>query len=245
MRYGLYLSLITTIMCSIKAPSAIADAGEFSGYEIRVIRPKFMTKRGRLELGGQGIMIMNQSFIYTFLASGILDYHLSEMFAIELAGAFGESVEKEDKKILESDFKIQTSILRTQYMFNGGLIWTPIYGKTQLPSGELVYFDSFLSFQAGMTGIRYTYEQCITPPAGVDAAASAPPKPSPKTYSYPTFSLGFGQKYFLDESTALRWDVRDYFLSYQQAHGNCDPTVPAPSGIHQNVTIQFGMSTFL
>lgn len=245
MSYRISFCLLLALSLLGGGETAFADAGEFSGYEIRVIRPKFMTKRGRLELGGQGIMVMNQSFIYTFLVSGILDYHFTETFALELAGAYGESVEKEDKKILESDFSIKTSILRTQYMFNGGLIWTPIYGKTQLPSGDLVYFDSFLSFQAGMTGIHYTYEQCITPPSTADAAIESPPKPSPRTVSYPTFSLGFGQKYFLDESTALRWDVRDYFLSYKQSDGNCDPSVPAPSGLHQNVTIQFGMSTFL
>src|SRR6185503_674806 len=116
-------------------PEARADVGRFDGYEIRVIRPRFMSKRGRLELGGEGTLIMNQSFIYTFMATGLLDYHFSEMFAAEFTGSYGASVDKEDKRILQDTFSINTQILRTEYMGTGGLVWTPIYGKTQLSSG--------------------------------------------------------------------------------------------------------------
>ena len=240
--------LLRFIAAVFAATPAVADVGDFSGYEIRVIRPKFMSKSGRIELGGEGLLIMNQSFIYTFMASGILDYHFSEMFALELAGAYGFSIDKEDKRILEGgEFNIKTSILRTQYIFNTGLIWTPIYGKTQLPSGDMVYFDSFLSFQGGMTGIEYTYEQCIVaPPESAGAQEESPTsKPSPKTVGYPTFSVGFGQKYFLSQSLGVRWDVRNYAFQYAKADGSCDPEAGEQgSALHNNVTVQFGASTF-
>lgn len=222
------------------APGAFAE-GRFDGYEIRVIRPKYMTKRGRAELGGEGLLIMNQSFIYTFMMSGILDYHLSEMFAIEAGGAYGFSVDKEDKRILDDEFDIKTQILRTQYIFNGGLLWTPIYGKTQLTSGRVVYFDSFLTFQAGMTGINYTYEQCITPPAD---KPDLPQKPAAQTKGYPTGIIGFGQKYFLSQSSGLRWDVRDYIFSYEKGDGTCTPEVAIGTEAHNNITLQLGASTF-
>jgi outer membrane beta-barrel protein len=240
-------STLAGVVVSLAASPAVAEIGDFGGYEIRVIRPKYMTKRGRVELGGQGLLIMNQSFIYTFMATGILDYHFSEMFAMEIAGAYGFSIDKEDKRILEDEFDIKTSILRTQYIFNGGLVWTPIYGKTQLPSGDLVYFDSFATFQAGMTGIEYTYEQCVVPPSDSAGAAAGDTteKPPAKTVGYPTFLVGFGQKYFISQNTGLRWDVRDYFFQYQKADGSCDPAGgEAGSGLHQNVTLQLGASTF-
>lgn len=240
-------STLAGVVVSLAAPPAVAEIGDFGGYEIRVIRPKYMTKRGRVELGGQGLLIMNQSFIYTFMATGILDYHFSEMFAMEIAGAYGFSIDKEDKRILEDEFDIKTSILRTQYIFNGGLVWTPIYGKTQLPSGDLVYFDSFATLQAGMTGIEYTYEQCVVPPDDSVGASNGDTteKPPPKTAGYPTFILGFGQKYFISQNTGLRWDVRDYFFQYNKADGSCDPEAgEAGSGVHQNVTLQLGASTF-
>lgn len=244
-RILLRLALLTGALLPgavLGAGTAKAEIGRFDGYEIRVIRPKFMTKRGRIELGGQGTLIMNQSFIYTFMASGILDYHFSEMFAVELGLSYGFSIDKEDKRILEDEYDIKTQILRTQYIANGGIVWTPIYGKTQLPSGDVVYFDSFLTAQVGTTGIQYTYEQCITPPD--DKASDAPAKPSPTTKGYPTFMLGFGQKYFVNESVGLRWDVRDYFFQYAKADGSCTPDVDQGNEFHQNVTLQLGASTF-
>ena len=220
------------------AGTSYGDIGDFDGYEIRVIRPKFMTKRGRTEIAGQATLIMNQSFIYTLMASGILNYHFSESLAIELGGSYGVSVDKQDKQILEDEFEINTQILRTQYIFNGGLLWTPIYGKTQLPAGDVVYFDSFLSFQAGMTGVNYTYEQCE------DVPAEGLVKPAPQVKSYPTFLIGFGQKYFLSKTFGLRWDVRDYLFSYEKGHGTCTPEVTVGSGLQQNITLQWGASKF-
>lgn len=218
-----------------------SEVGSFDGYEIRVIRPKFMTKRNRTELAGQGTLIMNQSFIYTLMASGILNYHFSESLAIELGGAYGFSIDKEDKRILEDEFEINTQILRTQYIFNGGLVWTPIYGKTQLPAGDVVYFDSFLTLQAGMTGINYTYEQCIPPP---DDRPDLPQKPAAQTKSYPTGILGFGQKYFVSQDFGLRWDVRGYFFSYEKGDGTCTPEEPIGASPHTNITLQWGASKF-
>ncbi len=221
---------------------ARAEFGSFDGYEIRVIRPRFMAKRSRIELGGEGTLIMNQSFIYTLMATGLLDYHFSEMFALEFGASYGFSIDKEDKRILEDEFQINTQILRTQYIFGGGLLWTPIYGKTQLPSGDVVYFDSFGTVQAGLTGINYTYEQCVSPPA--DKADILPAKPAAQTKSYPTLAIGVGQKYFLSQDFGLRWEVRDYIFSYEKGDGSCTPDISQGSDIHNNITLQMGASTF-
>lgn len=248
MKRGFQLAKWATALAVVLAflfegTQATAELGRFDGYEIRTIRPRYMAKRGRLELGGQGMLIMNQSFIYTLMASGILDYHFSEMFALELGASYGFSIDKEDKRILEQEFDINTQILRTQYIFNGGLLWTPIYGKTQLPSGQVIYFDSFLTAQAGMTGIEYTYEQCSVPD-DPEAAKKADPKPAAQTKSYPTVVLGFGQKYFVSKDFGLRWDVRDYAFSYEKGDGTCTPDVPLGSELHNNITLQLGASTF-
>lgn len=229
------------------AAPARADIGRFDGYEIRVIRPRFMAKRGRIELGGEGTLIMNQSFIYTFMATGLLDYHFSEMLGLEFTGSYGTSIDKEDKRVLQDTFQINTQILRTTYMAGGGLIWTPIYGKTQLSSGSVVYFDSFLTAQAGMTGIYYNYEQCVTPTSPTGAAPdpnAATDKPAPNTKAYPTLNVGFGQKYYVTQDWGFRWDVRDYVFQYQKADGSCTPDVSQGSDIHNNITLQLGASTF-
>lgn len=214
---------------------AMAEAGDFSAYEIRVIRPRYMTKRNRLELGGQTGLIMNQSFIYTVLMTGLLDFHFSEMFAIEVGLAKGVSFDKEDKRILSDEFEITTALLPTDYALSGGLLWTPMYGKTQLPSGYVVYFDNFISVQGGMTGIAYDYKKCKD--------KNNPNPPTPTTKSYPTVNLGFGQKFFVSQNLSLRWDARSNVFFYDKADGECFP-VASSSSFQNNLSVQIGASTF-
>jgi outer membrane beta-barrel protein len=240
--YMLVVSLALSGLCFFGENRAVAADGEFEGYDIRVIRPKFMSKRGRFELGGQLTTVMNQVFIYTYLATGIIDYHFTETLALEVAGAYGFSIDKEDKRILEDEFQIQTQILRTEYLLNGALLWTPVYGKYQLSSGEVIYFDTFLTVGGGLTGIRYLYEQC-----GADNVAqgqAAPEKPAPATFSYPGLTFGIGQKFFMSRSWALRWDARDQLFFYNEGDGSCTPEAGGETKPHQNITLQLGASTF-
>lgn len=227
-----------------------SDSGSFSGYEIRVIYPKYVQKRDRMELSGQMTVVMNQTFIYTLMLSGLLDYHFSEMFALELNASFGFSIDKEDKRVLDDEFEIKTQILKTKYIVGLGILWTPIYGKSQMPSGKLIYFDSYIYLGLGMTGIAYDFEQCQIPD-DPDLAADVAEPPAPVTKNYPTGVIGLGQKYFVNRETAIRWDVRDHLFSYDAANdGTCLP--PPSSGIeardpanklHQNVTFSIGAST--
>lgn len=230
----LLLFLLLLLPCHVYAE----QAEQFDKYEIRVIRPKFFTKTGRLETGAQMSVVMNQSFIYTYLATGILDYHFSEMFAAEAAVAYGFSVDKDDKQTLSKDFKINTQILRTQYFLEGGLLYTPVYGKYQLSSGKVIYLDTFFSAGAGMTGIAYQYGHC--------EASSGESIPADHTQSYPTFFMGGGQRIFVDKKTSLRWDVRAHIFSYDKRDGSCSPTrEDSESKPQTNITMQLGAGYFL
>ncbi len=246
-----YRVLALVSLMQMVLPSAVfsSDSGQpqemFEKYEIRVIRPKFFTKTGRLETGAQLSVVMNQSFIYTYLATGLLDYHFSETLAIEGALAYGFSIDKDDKRTLDSNFKIKTQILRTQYFMEGGLLYTPIYGKYQLGSGRLIYIDMFLAAGAGMTGVNYLYDQCPKPSEAPQGTEVVEP-PSPSVKSYPTFYLGAGQRIFMDKKLSLRWDVRGHFFSYSKADGACDPeTAGKDSALHTNITMQLGAGYFL
>ena len=244
-KYGVANFGVAVLIVLAIAPLAQAELGSFDAYEIRVIRPKYMAKRTRIELTGQGSIVMNQAFIYTFMATGLLNYHFNEMFALELGGSFGFSVDKEDKRILEEEFNIQTQILRTQYLASGGLLWTPAYGKTQLASGKVLYFDTFLSGGVALTGIDYTYDQCIQPEGEVESEVA--PKPAPRTVSYPGAYIGLGQKFFVSKDLSLRWDIRDSIFAYDTNDGSCTPDEPPEvqrTSSHQNVTLSIGATTF-
>jgi outer membrane beta-barrel protein len=227
-------------------PAALAAEEDlFEKYEIRVIRPRYFAKRKRIELGTQLNIVMNQTFIYSYLMSGIVSYHFTEWLAFEINGAYGISVDKDDKKILAKDFDIKTQILRPKYLFTGSLIYTPIYGKYQTMSGGVIYFDTFLSAGAGMTGVEYLYDHC-TPldqiPADRRETAKAPP--AERTVGYPTLGVGIGQKFYVNKRDSIRWDVRNTMFNYAQVDGACDPDGVTGSSLHQNVTMQLGVSRF-
>jgi outer membrane beta-barrel protein len=227
------------------AAEAAGTPEQFEKYEIRVIRPKYFAKTSRLETGAQLSVVMNQSFIYTYLATGLLDYHFSEQWAGEGAFALGFSIDKDDKRSLKSNFKIQTQILRTQYFMEGGALYTPVYGKYQLDSGELIYLDMFFSAGVGMTGINYLYDHCPKP-SEVGQGNFVPNPPSPTTKSYPTFYTGLGQRVFMDKKLSLRWDVRAHIFGYNVGDAACDPETAAKATNSQtNITLQLGAGYFL
>lgn len=219
----------------------------FKNVEIRVIRPKFFNKMKRFELGAQFSGVMNETFIYTFLASGLATYHINEVLGIEGGVGYGVSIDKEDKRILFDEFKIKTKIFITEYLYWGSLLWTPVYGKWQLPGGRLVYFDTFLSAGFGQTGISWRYNDfCEAPDSDKIDDGTASPIPADATIAYPTLLLGLGQRYFLDKKTAIRWDIRGHTLFYSEADSACDPQdAPEGSGTHQNITLSMGYSKFL
>jgi outer membrane beta-barrel protein len=236
--------LMAAIAGAFFSDVSIAQEGQFDKYEIRVIRPKYFSKTGRIETGAQLSVVMNQSFIYTYLATGILTYHLNELFAIEGAGAYGFSIDKDDKKSLDSKFKIKTQLLRTQYFFEGGLLYTPVYGKYQLSTGRVIYLDTFFAIGGGMTGVNYLYDHC---PKAADQPnpATAIDPPPPVTKGYPTVFFGGGQRIFLDKKTAIRWDVRAHTFSANTADGACFPDGGGASKVVTNITMQLGAGYFL
>jgi outer membrane beta-barrel protein len=213
---------------------------KFEDYEIRVIRPKYFQKSGRFELGAQFNAVMNETFIYTFLATGLMTYHFNEILAIEGAASYGFSINKEDKRILFDEYRVRTQIFRTTYMLEAALQWTPIYGKWQLPSGRLVYFDTFLAGGGGLTGVEWKYSDfCSTPAAGTYDL------PADTLKSYPTFLIGGGQRFYVRRDVAVKWDIRSHWVMYDKLDAECNPEAASSSSdLHTNITMQLGASKF-
>jgi outer membrane beta-barrel protein len=241
-----WLAVATLIFSAIETPQAVAQETRFDNYEIRVIRPRYFSKRSKFELGVTGSVITNQTFIYTYLLSGALTYHFTDIFGLELSGTYGKSFPKEDMTTLRTDdFKIRTQILRTKYMMEGALLYTPIYGKYQLSTGRLIYFDTFLAAGAGSTGVEYLYDHCEATKKDESGRDVPTDVPAPTVMSYPTFVIGGGQRYFLNKRDGLRWDVKLHHFSYNEKDGGC-PIENLDSELQQdNVTFQFGVSRFL
>lgn len=239
------LALAIGALSAAVSPNPLEDGAfgqkRFEDYEIRVIRPRYFAKRKRLELGTQFTIVTNQTFIYTYMVSGLATFHLNEYLALEGSFSYGGSVNKDDQNVLANDFGIQTLIIRTQSMFDGALLWTPIYGKYQLSSGRLIYFDTFLLAGVGQNTVEYQFDHCDAPPGDTSYVP-----PENYTKSYPGFSVGGGQRYFLDKKKSIRWDIRYRLFSISNLDGECDPQgLEDSSRSIDNVTVQMGMSYFL
>lgn len=216
--YHLWISLLFCSLTCILGPIDLF-AEQFSDEEIRIIRPRYFEKKSRFELGLQLLTVINQSFVYTMMAAPYLGYHINEQWSIELGGAFGGEFDKESKLILEQDFgvKSQTSILRYFVGVTGQ--WTPMYGKYALSSGELIYFDSFLSLGVGASGVEHLYNHCS---AGRDSSGE-PILRSSTVYTYPFLGMGLGQRYFVSKNSSLRWDLSARFTYANEADSECLP----------------------
>lgn len=244
----LYSGILSALL--ILASSVPAYAVEkFEDVEIRVIRPRYFNKTNRLELGAELSAIMNETFIYTFMATGLAAYHFTESLALEASFSYGFHFDKSDKRILFDEFEIKTQIFRTQLNSAIALQWTPIYGKWQLASGNLVYFDTYLQGGFGSTGINWQYSDFCDEP-DFEQNPEAEPLPASKIASYPSFMLGAGQRYFVSKRQAYKLDFRFYRFLYNTLDAECSPIQVQEAGEfqegfpHDTITLQFGTSFF-
>ncbi len=215
---------------------------EFKEFEIRVIRPRYFDKRYRLEIGLGPAVITNQSFIYTYMMSGVLAFHFSDSWAIEGDYSYGLSIDKIEKKHLDGDFNIKTEVTRTRSLAEVGLLWTPIYGKFQAESGYLFYSDTYFSVGGGKTELLYKYDHCE---ATANSSPTARSPDTPAMYSYPSVYLGAGQRFFVSKNSSLKWDLRVNNIIRNASDGSCS-TDAAPSTENvTNVVVKMGYSYFL
>ncbi|NRA43732.1 MAG: outer membrane beta-barrel domain-containing protein [Oligoflexales bacterium] len=237
--FALVIITLSSVVAFESIDTSYANDERFTNFEIRVIRPRFFSKRKKFELGTEGVVITNQTFIYTYLASGILTYHFTEALGLEVSATFGTSINKEDKVILEKDFNIKTQIIRTKTIYSGSLLWTPIYGKYQLASGKLIYFDTYLIGGVGTTGVEYQFDHCDDNEGELQIR-------SDYIAQYPTFTVGVGQRFFLDRKSSFKWNLRNHSLQISSADGTCvdDPDIESIDSIHYNLTMQIGYSRF-
>ena len=211
------------------ATSGLSNSNE--EYQINVIRPKFFVKKSRTELGTDLAAVLNQTFTYTYLLSGAIVYHLTDSWGLGVTGAYGLTVDKEDRVVLRDTFSITVDIFTTEWITEASLFWTPVYGKYQLTSGRLVYFDTYISAGFGMMGISIQSKK----KSGV---VNDP-------YSCYSPVIGAGQRFYLNKKTSLRWQIRNHIIWYNGK--SCLPAEPGETeySLYHTIVTQVGISYFI
>lgn len=208
--------------------------------EIRVIRNKFFEKSMRLELSAGLGVIMNQSFLYTYLGGLNLGFHLTEQFALLGEAHFGQTFRKDDCEVLGTNFSIDPLVQEVQSYFGGAVDYTPIYGKFQLASGRVVYFDWFLEAGMGMAGIQWGGLGCAAGGTGSEGGAET-------VSAYAIAANGsMGQRIFVNTRMSVNWRVR--FMRAERVLPSAKGEGAEKTGIADGenfVMLNLGVSYFL
>lgn len=212
----------------------VGFAEQFEDVEVRVIRNKYFQKTMRLEFGGNLNVVMNKSFVYTYLASGTLGFHLNEQFALFGEGGAGMTWNKGDCDVLGKEYRIEPLVDELENWFGGGVAYTPVYGKYQLASGDVLYFDWYFFGAAGIASVTERKGTCIP-----DTDVSS--RPFDPAFHY---SIGMGQRYFLSKNTAFVWNVRMMSLSETMPEDTANG-LPATSEVVTDVLFSLGLSYFV
>jgi outer membrane beta-barrel protein len=193
----------------------------FKDVEVRVIRQKYFQKSSRIELSASFNAVMNQAFIYSTLGNAQLGYHINEEFGFFGGGGAGVTNKKSDCLLLGDKFRIEPDVKYISKWYGAGINYTPIYGKYQLSSGDVLYFDWYFGAEIGQAILTQGSVQC-------DPQSAKPPETP--TVIQTTFSTG--QRFFISKDAAAIWNIK--FLTVD------------PTGDYQsNILLSLGMSYFL
>lgn len=193
--------------------SGRAHAEQFKEYEVRVIKNKFFQKRMRLELSGSTSAIMNKSFITTVLGGASLGFHFTESIGAYGEGHVGYTFKSSDCNTLGKSFRIEPLLDITNWWAGGGVAYTPIYGKYQMGSGRVVYFDWIFTLGGGLVDVLHKeHDTCVDPNDRLPNEAPDAGALNQRAQKI-HLNVGTGQKFYLNENLSLNWNLKVMAIS--------------------------------
>ena len=188
--------------------------------DISVIQKKFLPKTGRFQLFTAGGLTTNSPWFINLGVKANIGYHFSESFGVEVSGMFLSNSEGESAKEIRSNNNLQPDkFVITKSNLGLDIIWSPIYGKISTLENEIIPFDMYFAFGAGMAGTN-SQEKTV-----------------------PTFHAGTGQIFALTKSMAFRWDYSWIFYQATPVIDTASTSAPAKS-TYNDLVFTAGVSFF-
>lgn len=198
------------------APTGERDAA--LADRVKAVQRRGFLKRGRLELGANLPVTVNDAFFQKVGASGRLGYHFRESFALMLRGGWYWPVRT--GRIREGKVAFSSQLLSSQ--IDGQLMldamWSPVYGKVAWLGKRIVHFDLF--FLAGFGGVW-------------SATSGSPRNLGPHLAA----DVGTGLRFYPADWLALEGGVTATFYPDQ-------PVISAPSSMQRVISATVGASIF-
>lgn len=175
---------------------------------IQTFQRKTFMKISRYELSPHLGLVTNDPFVNRYLVGAAFAYHVTEIFAVEVAGSFSPTFGDADYKAITNQItennQVTPDISRIQGFVSGNFQFSPIYGKVAVGNGRIILFDMFGVFG---TGAVNTNDDLEALQKELDDAAIATQK-----QFHPTLNFGGGARVVFSESFAVRLEGRG--LSY-------------------------------
>ena len=165
-----------------------------------VIKNKLYPKKGRVELNGPNLgLILNQSYIDTYLINGGVNYFWSESWGMGLELSFAMNKDRYERECVENFYNdpeynipdecgppgnlegtagnygpAYVNIREYNMLLTGNAIWNPIYGKEIFFMSGVVNFDVFVTLGGGLAMTTfYPLETALN--NGNDSRGNFPP----------------------------------------------------------------------
>lgn len=215
---------------------------KYDKYGIRIIKPKFFLKEGKIEFSATAKTLINETFLYTFGSGVTGTYFFSETIGLGLNGEFNLHMDKEEKRVLNDQHNLKTLAIRNNFNIKAQLEWDPYYGKWHFNDKNIVYFDTYFTLNAGVSGVSWQYKDFCQYNGISDGSLK-----SDQTISYPGYGVGIGQRYYLSKRSAAKWQMDVNQIRFDSSDASCfssDSTDSSTETI-DFVSLNFGYSYFL
>lgn len=202
------------------AAQETVDIGILRNDEITVVQDVLYPKKGRFEIGGHLGWMPFDPLVTTPNAQISLDQHLSETVSVSVLVGGGYGLKTARYAELEGPaYGIAPYAFRYLASALVGVGWAPIYGKMSFGGTRVVHYDVYGALRAGGT-----LEQSVIPDGGLTVA--------------PTLSPGIGARFFVNDTLAVRAEIRDDLLvEYRKLTSNWN--------FKQNAGITVGVTAML
>ncbi len=214
---ALGLSTLGGVAYAETGAAAAVEESHQGSLKIPLIQNRFFLKTARFEIAPLAGVAPSDAYSQTFLAGADLAYHFSEGIAADTLVVYSPELGDAGVKSLtdtliniagesdSSNWQQPMDKISLAAVFSARL--SPVYGKINLVGEGVVNFDFYGTVGAGMLGIRKNYAT-----VGDDGLAAFNPGPFKAN---PSLGLGFGGNFFINQSIALKLDVR--WLGYVDA----------------------------
>jgi outer membrane beta-barrel protein len=154
---------------------------------IRVIQRRPFLRNQRFEVAPFIGTNINDPLVTHFVAGGNLNYHITEVMAVGINGAYSLGSETGLFDEVIQDYELFPEVAQVQWYGLVHFQYVPLYGKLALFDTWIIPWDWYAIIGAGFTQTELD--------------------------GHPTLMLGFGQRYFMNRWFATNIEFRDHIFN--------------------------------